>query len=821
MLLTTTGSKFLAAALSLSLGMLNITLPVNAESQKESEVIVVYKNQEGREDALDLSKQVDHQFKTVPAVAVTVENKEIDKLENNPDIAYVEENIKFSALKGFTRLLSEKQVKANASSYSFPREESRWNLQAVKAASAWSRGYTGEGVKVAVIDSGIAPHPELEIAGGISTVGYTNSYYDDNGHGTHVAGTIAARRNGSGLVGVAPNAQIYAVKAMDSEGNGYLQDLLEAIDWAIVNKMDILNMSLSLTEDSKLLRSMIDKANNYGILVVAAGGNNGTSEGSGNTVEYPAKYSSAIAVAAVDSRLNRGAFSASGEEIQFSAPGVDVISTFLNGGYAEASGTSMAAPHIAGLLALLKEKYPSKTNGELKEHLKKHTFDLGSAGKDTFYGYGFAFFNTEVENAAQLLAETEKAVALAETSLAMADITDAQSKIDRLADGPEKDRFNQRISTVKNFAAELEKQPKLKFAKNAVEAAEAYRTEPYLKNAQDAVQDLPPGSERDALESRIDTLRSAVSNKTLLDIASKSVADAENFKTKLYAEKAQNAVNSLPDNAEKAVLQNRLKEVQSYLYDKASAMVANAEKSLKKVDVTIAEQAISGIPAGINTTMLQKRLYAVKALILNNAKAKIAAAEKSKKKSLADSAQAAINEVINAGDKTSLQKRLDAVRASILSNAKYKVANAEKYKKKSYLIAAQAAVNELPAGSSRTSLQKKVDAVSRFIQQEAINKVTSAEKNLSQNYVDKAQYAVSELPNGSLKNSLQKRLDVVKKKVAELYKKQVSAAEGKVRQAERIKTNKYKTAAQMAVNGLRTSSQKNAFQKRLNAIKTR
>ncbi|WP_142919182.1 S8 family peptidase [Peribacillus saganii] len=769
---TTKGSKFLVAALSLSLGMFNVTPPVNAESQKETEVIVVYKNQEGKGDALDLSNQVDHQFKSVPALAVTIENKDIDQLEDNPDIAYVEENITFSALEDSIRLLSEEQVKSKAASYGVPREESQWNLQAVKASSAWSRGYTGRGVKVAVIDSGIAPHAELKIAGGISTVNYTNSYFDDNGHGTHVAGIIASKKNGAGLVGVAPNTEIYAVKAMDSKGNGNLQDLLEAIDWAIVNKIDILNMSLSLTEDSRLLRAMIDKANNSGMLVVAAGGNSGTPDGSGNTVEYPAKYSSAIAVSAVDSQLERGSFSAAGEEIQFAAPGVDVISTYLNGGYAQANGTSMAAPHIAGLLALLKEKYPAKTNAELKEHLKLHTVDLGSAGRDPLYGFGFASFTTEVEDAAQQLANVERAIALAEASLSRTDIAAAQSQIDRLAESPEKNRFNQRINTVRELAAQNElQQQRTAFARNAVEAAEKYRTQQYLNNAGDAVKALPIGNERAALESRLDALRTEVANKAV--------------------------------------------------YNEAEEKVAAAEKSLKKADVIAAQQTISQIPSGVEVHTLLKRLDAVKIAILNNANAKVAAAEKDKNKKLADAAQTAINEVIYSSDKNSLQKRLDLVRAWIMSNAKSKVASAEKYKTKSYLTAAQAAVNELLAGGSKTYLQQKLDAVSRFIQQDAINKVTAAEKKLRQDYVDKAQYAVNELENGSLKTSLQQRLDIAKKKITELYKKQFSAADAKVRMAERYKTKKYKSSAQIAVNSLKTSYQKTVLQKRLNAVRAR
>jgi minor extracellular protease Epr len=263
-----------------------------------------------------------------------------------------------------------------------------WGTTAVQAPKAWQANYTGKAVKVAILDSGISPHPDLKISGGKSFVSYTNSFADDNGHGTHVAGIVSALNNGIGTIGVAPDANLYAIKVLDSNGNGYLSDIISGINWAISNKMDIINLSLGSLDHSPLLQYIVDKAYNSGILIVAAGGNGGNEQGTGDQVAYPAKYSSVIAVAAVDQQKKRGYFSATGSAIEFSAPGVSIYSTYLNNGFANLDGTSMAAGFVTGNLALLKEMYPTMTNRELRAQLKINAIDLGSTGRDSLFGFG-------------------------------------------------------------------------------------------------------------------------------------------------------------------------------------------------------------------------------------------------------------------------------------------------------------------------------------------------------------------------------------------------------------------------------------------------
>ncbi|NYD11757.1 minor extracellular protease Epr [Clostridium beijerinckii] len=240
-------------------------------------------------------------------------------------------------------------------------------MNKIQAPTAWSSSYTGKGVKIGIVDTGIANHEDLSVAGGAAFTSYTTSYLDDNGHGTHVAGIIGAKNNGYGIVGVANEASLYAIKVLGNDGAGYLSDIIAGIDWCITNKMDIINLSLGSSVPSTALQQEVDKAYNQGILVVAAAGNDGTSDGSTDTVDYPAKYSSVIAVA---------------------APGVNVLSTYLNNKYVSMSGTSMSAPFVTGDLALLKQANPGLSPNKLRAKLNENVIDLGISGKDSWYGYG-------------------------------------------------------------------------------------------------------------------------------------------------------------------------------------------------------------------------------------------------------------------------------------------------------------------------------------------------------------------------------------------------------------------------------------------------
>ena len=263
-----------------------------------------------------------------------------------------------------------------------PTQTIEWGINAVKAPNMWA-SYQGAGVKVAVIDTGIdLSHPDLKVVGGKNYVRSAKSYNDDNGHGTHVAGIIGALNNNIGVVGVAPLVDLYAVKVLSSSGSGYLSDVVRGIDWSISNHMDVINMSLGANSGSATLEQALISAEQAGIITVAAAGNDGTD------VDFPGAYSSTIAVGAIDSLYNLAYFSSVGNEVDVVGPGVSVFSTYKGGTYKTLNGTSMATPHIAGLAALYKDKYPGADLNSFRNILKLISTDLGPIGFDPGYGYG-------------------------------------------------------------------------------------------------------------------------------------------------------------------------------------------------------------------------------------------------------------------------------------------------------------------------------------------------------------------------------------------------------------------------------------------------
>lgn len=355
----------------ISLLLLSITLlyPMTsyASSNNEHKVIIVFKENHNKEAISQKKDKVSHEFKHINAVAISLSDKEIARLQKDSSIDLIEED---------TLVHIDSQIVD-------------WGITKIAAPEAWSSSYTGNGVKVAVIDTGITIHPDLQVAGGTSFVSYTPYYSDDNGHGTHVSGIISALNNDIGIVGVAPAASIYALKALDNTGSGYISDIIAGLDWSITNKMDIVNMSFGSSTPSKALEQVVNKAYSDGLLIVAATGNSGTSSGKTDTVNYPAKYTkSVIAVSAIDNNNQRPYWSSTGKEVEVCAPGVSIFSTYLDGQYATMSGTSMATPFVTGDLALLKQKYPTYTNIQLRSILDKNILDLGTRGRDTFFGYG-------------------------------------------------------------------------------------------------------------------------------------------------------------------------------------------------------------------------------------------------------------------------------------------------------------------------------------------------------------------------------------------------------------------------------------------------
>ena len=232
------------------------------------------------------------------------------------------------------------------------------NISMINPFSLWNKNITGNGVKIAVLDSGCATHTDLEknIIGGRNFTnedkGNIDIYTDYRGHGTHVAGTICA--NGK-IKGVAPNAKLLILKVLDKNGNGNMESLVNAVNYAISQKVDIINMSLGCRVNISEFQDVIKKAINNNIVVVSASGNDGDGKSDTNEIDYPSYYEQVISVGAMDNKRLTAKFSNSNCYVDVLAPGVNIISTAPNNSYVTMDGTSMSCPHITGVMALLKE----------------------------------------------------------------------------------------------------------------------------------------------------------------------------------------------------------------------------------------------------------------------------------------------------------------------------------------------------------------------------------------------------------------------------------------------------------------------------------
>ncbi len=271
-----------------------------------------------------------------------------------------------------------------------PTQPIPWNIKMVRAPGAWPRT-RGLGTRVAVIDTGIATHPDLIISGGASFVTGVVSFNDDNGHGTHCAGIVGARNNAIGVIGVAPRTSLYAVKVLNSAGSGAFSQIIAGMAWALQNKMHVVSMSLGagVATPPVALVNAVNQLLAAGITIVAAAGN---SFGSAFPfVGTPANIPGVIAVGAVSQTGVIAPFSSrggTGNQVTISAPGVSINSTFLGNSYKTLSGTSMACPHVAGAVALIKAKFPMLTPAQIRAKLRATATDLGVPGTDTTYGAG-------------------------------------------------------------------------------------------------------------------------------------------------------------------------------------------------------------------------------------------------------------------------------------------------------------------------------------------------------------------------------------------------------------------------------------------------
>jgi subtilisin family serine protease len=264
-----------------------------------------------------------------------------------------------------------------------------WEIQKFEVNKIWEKT-TGNGIIIGVIDTGCDfNHEDLKdnLLQGINIVDTKKDPMDDNGHGTHVCGTICASDNKKGMVGVAPGSKVKPIKVLDKNGKGSSSNIAKGLVWAADNGCKIIVLSLGSRGYNKAVEEAVFYAKNKNCIIFCAAGNFGKSSG----IIYPGKLSSTIAIGAIDENLNRTSFTCSGKELDFLSPGDNIVSCAPNNAYAVMSGTSMAAPFAAGCAALYISYYKISTQKEIIEKFKKHTIHLKDkkyTNKKEYEGYG-------------------------------------------------------------------------------------------------------------------------------------------------------------------------------------------------------------------------------------------------------------------------------------------------------------------------------------------------------------------------------------------------------------------------------------------------
>lgn len=358
-------------------------------------VIVGFKIQPDPELIESYGGTIETVWKIIPAVLADLPTGVINLLRRFPDIVYVEDDFETQAL-----------------SHVVSPQVTPWGISRIGSPAAW-KTTNGTSVKVAVIDTGVEKdHEDLvgQVVWGISVLGSVNStaeadWRDINGHGTYETGIIAALDNTYGVIGGSPRADIYAIKALGDNAKGTVSDLIDGIEWAWKgpdgipagepgdsgDRAHIINMSLSVSSDSQALHDAVDKAYGFGMVLVASAGNSGDGNAATNDVQFPAKYSSVIAVGAVDQQDKVWSRSADGPEVELVAPGVSVPSTDAGNTYSSGTGTSPSASHVSAAVALMLALNPKLTPDQVL-YVLRITADQPSVGgtvwPNVFYGHG-------------------------------------------------------------------------------------------------------------------------------------------------------------------------------------------------------------------------------------------------------------------------------------------------------------------------------------------------------------------------------------------------------------------------------------------------
>jgi serine protease len=346
-------------------------------------------------------------FKRIRIPSAAAVDEMVELFRGKPEVEYAEPNYIFNAF-----------MTPNDEYYSY-----QWHMPMINMETAWDQS-TGTGVVVAVIDCGVAYEdygafaqaPDLAGTAFVAGYDFVNSDThpnDDNGHGTHVAGTVAQTTNNSiGVTGVAFDCSIMPVKVLDGNGSGYLSDVADGIIWAADNGANVINLSLGSSSSTTTLQDAVQYAYGKGVTLVCAAGN-----ANSPVLQYPASYVECISVSAVRLDSARAPYSSYGSEVDICAPGGDVDVDQNNDSYGDGvlqqthngtdyktfayyfyEGTSMASPHVAGVAALLVAKDGTLTPQQVRDAIEGTAVDLGTAGWDKYFGYGLVDADAAIQS---------------------------------------------------------------------------------------------------------------------------------------------------------------------------------------------------------------------------------------------------------------------------------------------------------------------------------------------------------------------------------------------------------------------------------------
>ena len=259
-----------------------------------------------------------------------------------------------------------------------------WGLAQLGVDKLWKKT-RGKGVRVAILDTGAdLDHPDLK-ANIVAAKDFTGSRHgaqDVNVHGTHCAGIVAAADNGKGTIGVAPQAELLIAKVLGDQGTGSTRSIKNGIRWAIEHKADVISMSLGSPQRNASMLSVLQQASRKAIVICAAG-----NDGRADSVNWPARDTCNIAVASFNKHGQISRYSSRGPEVDIAAPGEEILSTGLQGGYATLSGTSMATPFVAGIVALMLAK-KKRNLSSVRKALQETARDIDKPGRDFASGWG-------------------------------------------------------------------------------------------------------------------------------------------------------------------------------------------------------------------------------------------------------------------------------------------------------------------------------------------------------------------------------------------------------------------------------------------------